>query len=235
MYSKNVYLQGGGDRGAQPKQMAEFGNNLKVNTLTQTSNYHQQHTTRSLLQVSGIHTPPGPSKMTDRYGHPRQSIFPPNARRHASATASVAYSTSHHLQAPQPPAPAAAQPAKTPAARHIRFQTTTAAAVRRSHLAPARRGLDGCGAVDAAGDDDAMVVDDYDEEDGENDGDGGSGSGSGEGDDDGGIVVRNANGEYEVEELPSMVVDDPDEEVLDMRQENESKCWYEVALELLGI
>lgn len=67
-----------------------------------------------------------------------------------------------------------------------------------------------------------MVVDDYDE-----DGEDGSGEGDGEeeeGGNDGGIVVRNANGEYEVEEPPSMVVDDPDEIVLDMRQENESKC-----------
>lgn len=66
-----------------------------------------------------------------------------------------------------------------------------------------------------------MVVDDYDE-----DGEDGSGEGDGEEEegDDAGIVVRNANGEYEVEEPPSMVVDDPDEIVLDMRQENESKC-----------
>lgn len=44
-----------------------------------------------------------------------------------------------------------------------------------------------------------------------------------EDDDDGSIVVRGANGEVEVEEPPFLPVDDPDEIVLDMRQENESK------------
>lgn len=37
-----------------------------------------------------------------------------------------------------------------------------------------------------------------------------------------GIVVRNMHGEFELDEPPSLEVDDPDEIVLDMRQENES-------------
>lgn len=41
-------------------------------------------------------------------------------------------------------------------------------------------------------------------------------------DGDGGIVVRDIHGEVELDEPPSLVVDDPDEIVLDMRQENES-------------
>lgn len=36
------------------------------------------------------------------------------------------------------------------------------------------------------------------------------------------IVVRDKNGEVELDEPPNLVVDDPDEIVLDMRQENES-------------
>lgn len=41
-------------------------------------------------------------------------------------------------------------------------------------------------------------------------------------DDDGGIVVRGARGEVELDEPPCLAVDDPEEIVLDMRQENES-------------
>lgn len=40
--------------------------------------------------------------------------------------------------------------------------------------------------------------------------------------DDGGIVVRDGDGNVELEEPPHLVVDDPDEIVLDIRQENES-------------
>lgn len=152
--------------------------------------------------------------MTDRYGHPRQSIFQPG-RRHASATASVAYSTSqqHQQQHPSSQAPPAA-PVKPPRQVRFRSQITTA----RRHLAPAagRRA-----AVDSDGDTLLVEEDDYDDDEDE------EGEGEGEGDEDGGdegIVVRDADGEYEVEEPPSMVVDDPDEIVLDLRQENESKC-----------
>lgn len=37
------------------------------------------------------------------------------------------------------------------------------------------------------------------------------------------IVVRDKNGEVELDEPPTLVVDDPDEIALDMRQENESE------------
>lgn len=139
--------------------------------------------------------------MTDRYGHPRQSIF---NRRHASAAASVAYSTSQHppppshpqqQQAQQPLAqqPRAIQPPNAPGRSHFRSQLT-----RRP---PPKHGLDG--AVDADGD--TVVADEEDH-------------------DDEGIVVRDLNGDFELEEPPSLVVEDPEEIVLDMRQENESKC-----------
>lgn len=38
-----------------------------------------------------------------------------------------------------------------------------------------------------------------------------------------GIVVRDINGDFELEEPPSLVVEDPEEIVLDMRQENEKE------------
>lgn len=135
--------------------------------------------------------------MTDRYGHPRQSIF---NRRHASAAASVAYSTSQHpppspAQQPQPPAQTRpiAQPPNAPSRALFRSQLT-----RRP---PPKHGLDGV--VNADGD---TVVADEEDQDAD------------------GIVVRNLNGEFELEEPPSLVVDDPEEIVLDMRQENESEC-----------
>lgn len=37
------------------------------------------------------------------------------------------------------------------------------------------------------------------------------------------IVVRDKNGEVELDEPPTLVVDDPDEIALDMRQENEKE------------
>jgi hypothetical protein len=37
------------------------------------------------------------------------------------------------------------------------------------------------------------------------------------------IVVRDKNGDVELDEPPTLVVDDPDEIALDMRQENESE------------
>lgn len=144
--------------------------------------------------------------MTDRYGHPRQSIF---NRRHASAAASVAYSTSQH-----PPPPAAQQPQQPPP---LSAQTRPIAqppnapgrALFRSQLTrrpPPKHGLHG--GVDADGD---TVVADEEDQDGE------------------GIVVRDLNGDFELEEPPSLVVDDPEEIVLDMRQENESEfCIYGV-------
>lgn len=38
------------------------------------------------------------------------------------------------------------------------------------------------------------------------------------------IVVRDKNGDVELDEPPELVIDDPDEIALDMRQENESAC-----------
>ncbi|KAJ4388759.1 hypothetical protein N0V93_006219 [Gnomoniopsis smithogilvyi] len=143
--------------------------------------------------------------MTDRYGHPRQSIF---NRRHASAAASVAYSTSQHPPPPttqqqqqqqqqfQPQLPAqprsTAQPPNAPGRALFRSQLT-----RRP---PPKHGLHG--AVDADGD--TVVADEEDQ-------------------DVDGIVVRDINGDFELEEPPSLVVEDPEEIVLDMRQENEKE------------
>lgn len=53
--------------------------------------------------------------------------------------------------------------------------------------------------------------------------------------DEDGIVVRDLNGDFELEEPPSLVVDDPEEIVLDMRQENESELQRSLFLsEIIG-
>lgn len=44
------------------------------------------------------------------------------------------------------------------------------------------------------------------------------------------IVVRDKNGDVELDEPPVLVVDDPDEIALDMRQENESACFAILSL-----
>lgn len=67
----------------------------------------------------------------------------------------------------------------------------------------------GLGGLDGADDDDTVVVDEEEEQDAD------------EGD--GGIVVRDVHGEVELDEPPFLAVEDPDEIVLDSRQENESK------------
>ncbi|KAJ4423533.1 hypothetical protein N0V82_001858 [Gnomoniopsis sp. IMI 355080] len=131
--------------------------------------------------------------MTDRYGHPRQSIF---NRRHASAAASVAYSTSQH-----PPPPAQQPPAQTrPIAQPLNAPSRALFRSQLTRRPPPKHGL--AGGVDADGD--TVVADEEDQ-------------------DVDGIVVRNLNGDFELEEPPSLVVDDPEEIVLDMRQENESE------------
>lgn len=159
--------------------------------------------------------------MTDRYGHPRQSIF---NRRHASAAARVSYSTSqhqqqqHHNHLPPPGNPhvpallgqqSAAAAAPSAGGRRNLF---TSQLTRR--LPPGARNVSGGGGLglDGAGDDpdgdgDTVVADDGGDE---------------------GIVVRDINGDVELDEPPSLVVDDPDEIVLDMRQENESE-WLMLA------
>lgn len=190
--------------------------------------------------------------MTDRYGHPRQTIF---GRRHASAAASVSYSTSQHpSQAPQQqhgapsqhPShhhmhhPSASGPAHGPGAGPTVMSSAAAmgppaapAAVRRNlfqsqltrrpppgkssgvggggvGVAGAGVGVGGLGVVglDGADDDDTVVVDEEEQDVDEGDG---------------GIVVRDVHGEVELDEPPFLAVEDPDEIVLDRRQENESK------------
>lgn len=149
--------------------------------------------------------------MTDRYGHPRQTIF---GRRHASAVASVSYSTSQHpqQQAQHQPPP----PSSSTATQGLGMSSSSAAAAILQQ--PARRNLFQCqltrrpppgkgGAGADDGDEDTVVADEECDDD-----------------DDGGIVVRGARGEVELDEPPCLAVDDPDEIVLDMRQENESAC-----------
>lgn len=150
--------------------------------------------------------------MADRYGHPRQSIF---GRRHASAAASVSYSTSQHPQHQQPQHPQQPHRHAGPSSSTAGQAQVSGVPVRRNlfqsqltrRLPPGKNGGAGLGlgGLDGAddGDGDTVVV--------EEDGDG-----------DGGIVVRDIHGEPELDEPPNLVVDDPDEIVLDLRQENES-------------
>lgn len=189
--------------------------------------------------------------MTDRYGHPRQTIF---GRRHASAAASVSYSTSqhpshapqqqhgapaqHHMHHPSASGPAhgpGAGPTVTSSAAAAMGPPAAPAAVRRNlfqsqltrrpppgkssgvggggvgmGVAGAGVGVGGLGVVglDGADDDDTVVVDEEEQDVDEGDG---------------GIVVRDVHGEVELDEPPFLAVEDPDEIVLDRRQENESK------------
>ncbi|PSS02381.1 hypothetical protein BD289DRAFT_478768 [Coniella lustricola] len=203
--------------------------------------------------------------MTDRYGHPRQSIF---NRRHASAAASVSYSstsTAHQTQhTPGLPGQAATTITTNPGAdtsasaraagvayaqQHHHHHNTTATSSssgssnRRNHLTNhlTRRpqpvggsgnGLGGVGGASAGGTGGGFI--------GGRSRGGGGGGGAGvlagydgvdgdedaetlvvEDDDDGSIIVRNLRGEVELDEPPILAVEDPDEIVLDMRQENE--------------
>lgn len=142
--------------------------------------------------------------MTDRYGHPRQTVF---GRRHASAAATVSYSDTRQ---PHPPAPSAAQQPQPGGSTHQ--ASSSNAGVRRNLFQGqlTRRPTAGPGSNNPnepsrnAGDLGGMEV----EEDESASSD---------------IVVRDKNGEVELDEPPTLVVDDPDEIALDMRQENESE------------
>ncbi|KAF3760262.1 hypothetical protein M406DRAFT_334940 [Cryphonectria parasitica EP155] len=147
--------------------------------------------------------------MTDRYGHPRQSVF---NRRHVSATASVSYSSTtstsqqHASHLPPPGNPnVPALPGQQPSTATGRRKMFTSQLTRRPppgrHGGALGRGMsvDGLGGDDDE-DGETMVVED---------------------DDDDEIVVRDHNGEVALDEPPNLVVDHPDETVLDMRQENE--------------
>ena len=143
--------------------------------------------------------------MTDRYGHPRQTVF---GRRHASAAATVSYSDTRQ---PHPPASSAAQQPQQGPSAHSKSSSNTG--VRRNLFQGqlTRRPTTGPGSNNEpgpagrnAGDLDGMEV----EEDESASSD---------------IVVRDKNGDVELDEPPTLVVDDPDEIALDMRQENESE------------
>lgn len=145
--------------------------------------------------------------MTDRYGHPRQTVF---GRRHASAAATVSYSDTRQ---PHPPTSSTAQQSQQGPSAHPKSSSN--AGVRRNLFQGqlTRRPTTGPGSNNSnepggagrnAGDLDDMEV----EEDESASSD---------------IVVRDKNGEVELDEPPTLVVDDPDEIALDMRQENESE------------
>ncbi|POS70769.1 hypothetical protein DHEL01_v210836 [Diaporthe helianthi] len=151
--------------------------------------------------------------MTDRYGHPRQTVF---GRRHASAAATVSYSDTRQGHPPASSAAAAQQPQQGGPAHS---KSSSSAGPRRNHLFQGqltRRPTTGPGSSSSnnsselgaasrgAGDLDGMEV----EEDESASSD---------------IVVRDQNGEVELYEPPPLVVDDPDEIALDMRQENEKE------------
>ncbi|KAL1881785.1 hypothetical protein Daus18300_000838 [Diaporthe australafricana] len=143
--------------------------------------------------------------MTDRYGHPRQTVF---GRRHASAAATVSYSDARQAhppaagaaQQPQPGAPAHPASSSNTGIRRNLFQGQL---TRRPTAGPGSNNPNepGAPARNATG---GMEV----EEDESASSD---------------IVVRDKNGDVELDEPPTLVVDDPDEIALDMRQENESE------------
>lgn len=145
--------------------------------------------------------------MTDRYGHPRQTVF---GRRHASAAATVSYSDTRQ---PHPAAPSAAQQPQPGGPSHpnassnagVRRNLFQGQLTRRPTAGPGSSNPSEAGAPGRnAGDLGGMEV----EEDESASSD---------------IVVRDKNGEVELDEPPTLVVDDPDEIALDMRQENESE------------
>lgn len=190
---------------------------LKVNRRT-TITVHKQHHSLGTSTYSKVNTSlsnhlyilRGPFHrfiMTDRYGHPRQTVF---GRRHASAAATVSYSDTRQ---PHPPASSATQQSQQGPSAHAKSSSN--AGVRRNLFQGqlTRRPTTGPGSNNSnepggagrnAGDLDDMEV----EEDESASSD---------------IVVRDKNGEVELDEPPTLVVDDPDEIALDMRQENESE------------
>lgn len=145
--------------------------------------------------------------MTDRYGHPRQTVF---GRRHASAAATVSYSDTRQAH---PPAPPAAQQPQPGGPAHLNASSN--AGVRRNLFQGqlTRRPTAGPGSNNpnepGAPGRNAGALGNMEVEEDE--------SASSD------IVVRDKNGEVELDEPPTLVVDDPDEIALDMRQENESE------------
>lgn len=148
--------------------------------------------------------------MTDRYGHPRQTVF---GRRHASAAATVSYSDTRqaHPAAPsaaqqqQPQPGGASHPNASSNAGGVRRNLFQSQLTRRPTTGPGSGNPNEAGAPGRnTGDLGGMEV----EEDESASSD---------------IVVRDKNGDVELDEPPTLVVDDPDEIALDMRQENESE------------
>lgn len=143
--------------------------------------------------------------MTDRYGHPRQTVF---GRRHASAAATVSYSDTRQTHPSAPPAAQQSQagPSTTSSSNTgIRRNLFQGQLTRRPTAGPGSSNPnEPVGTTRNAGALGAMEV----EEDESASSD---------------IVVRDKNGEVELDEPPTLVVDDPDEIALDMRQENESE------------
>lgn len=155
--------------------------------------------------------------MADRYGHPRQTVF---GRRHASAAATVSYSSvpphaTNQQQSQEPsklssttttnavPGPATTNNNNNTNNAGIRRNLFQSQLTRRpTGAGPGETGLgrlDGqCGGLGG------MEV----EEDESASSD---------------IVVRDKNGDVELDEPPALVAFDPDEIVLDMRQENEKE------------
>ncbi|ROV92914.1 hypothetical protein VSDG_06412 [Cytospora chrysosperma] len=158
--------------------------------------------------------------MADRYGHPRQTVF---GRRHASAAATVSYSSvpphaTNHQQ-PQEPSKlssttttnAVPGPANTNNNNINNNNNNNNVGIRRNLFQSqltrrptgAGPGETGLGRLDGqCGGLGGMEV----EEDESASSD---------------IVVRDKNGDVELDEPPALVAFDPDEIVLDMRQENE--------------
>ncbi|KAK2602562.1 hypothetical protein N8I77_009080 [Diaporthe amygdali] len=143
--------------------------------------------------------------MTDRYGHPRQTVF---GRRHASAAATVSYSDTRQTHPSAPPAAQQSQagPSATSSSNTgIRRNLFQGQLTRRPTAGPGSSNPnEPVGAIRNAGALGTMEV----EEDESASSD---------------IVVRDKNGEVELDEPPTLVVDDPDEIALDMRQENEKE------------
>ncbi|KAI3396165.1 hypothetical protein diail_368 [Diaporthe ilicicola] len=145
--------------------------------------------------------------MADRYGHPRQTVF---GRRHASAAATVSYSDARQAH---PPAPSAAQQPQPGGPTHS--TSSSNAGIRRNLFQGqlTRRPTAGSGGGNpnepGAPARNAGALGDMEVEEDE--------SASSD------IVVRDKNGDVELDEPPTLVVDDPDEIALDMRQENEKE------------
>lgn len=155
--------------------------------------------------------------MGDRYGHPRQTVF---GRRHASAAATVSYSsvplhaaTNHQPQEPSKLSNTTTAAAPGPAPSNHSNNINNASVRRNLFQGQLTRRPTGAGPNETGpGRLDGQYVGLAGMEVEEDE------SASSD------IVVRDKNGDVELDEPPALVVDDPDEIVLDMRQENESAC-----------